>query len=127
MARQRAVLIVARKAGEDPPAARAAAGGPTVDELAEHWLEEHVGTRCKPSTAETYRLVVKFRERVRDRFLSEEEFRRLGRVLDEAETCKGVSVHAVYGVGTKADLLCWAAGVPADREIERGRAGHVTV
>ena len=28
-------------------------------------------------------------------FLIDEEFRRLGRVLDEAETCKGVSVHAV--------------------------------
>ena len=167
-ARQRAALIVARiKAGEDPvaePLTAKPAGGPTVGELAERWLEEHVGTRCKPSTAETYRLtvkkhilpalgrkpalaiehshvtelhhglrhipfmanrvvdtlsriynaaedrgsipeasnpcrlVVKFRERARDRFLTEEEFRRLGRVLDEAETCKGVSVHAVAAI-----------------------------
>ena len=167
-ARQRAALIVARiKAGEDPvavPLAAKPAGRPTVGELAERWLKEHVGTRCKPSTAETYRLtvakhivpalgktpalaiehshvtelhhglrhtpfmanrvvdtlsriyngaedrgsipeasnpcrlVVKFRERARDRFLTEEEFRRLGRVLDEAETCKGVSVHAVAAI-----------------------------
>ena len=38
---------------------------------------------------------MKNRERKRERFLTDEEFRRLGRVLDEAETCKGVSVHAV--------------------------------
>ncbi len=167
-ARQRAALIVARiKAGEDPvaePLTAKPAGGPTVGELAERWLEEHVGTRCKPSTAETYRLtvakhivpalgkrpalaiehshvtelhhglrhipfmanrvvdtlsriynaaedrgsipeasnpcrlVVKFRERARDRFLTEGEFRRLGQVLDEAETRKGVSVHAVAAI-----------------------------
>ena len=41
------------------------------------------------------RLVVKFRERRRERFLTDEEFRRLGRVLDEAETRKGVSAYAV--------------------------------
>ena len=146
------------------PLAAKPAGGPTVGELAERWLEEHVGTRCKPSTAETYRLtvakyiapalgkklalavehkhvtelhhdlrdtpfmanrvvdtlsriynaaedrgsipeannpcrlVVKFRERARDRFLEEEEFRRLDRVLNDAETCKGVSVHAVAAI-----------------------------
>ena len=48
-----------------------------------------------PEESNPCRLVVKFRERARDRFLTEEEFRRLGRVLEEAETCKGVSVHAV--------------------------------
>ena len=41
---------------------------------------------------------MKFRERARDRFLVEEEFRRLGRVLEEAETCKGVSVQAVAAI-----------------------------
>ena len=167
-ARRRAAMIVARiKAGEDPvpePLAAKLAEGPTVGDLAARWLEEHVGTRCKPSTAETYRLTVakhilpaigrksalpvehkdvtelhhvlrqtpfmanrvvdtlsriynaaedrglipeasnpcrlavKFRERSRDRFLTEEEFRRLGRVLDEAETCKGISVHAVAAI-----------------------------
>ena len=40
-------------------------------------------------------LVVKNRERRRERFLTDEEFRRLGRVLDEAGRCKGVSAHAV--------------------------------
>ena len=167
-ARRRAALIVARiKAGEDPvpePMAARLADGPTVGDLARMYLEEHVGVRCKPSTAETYRLtvakhivptlgrtpalavghrqvtelhhglretpfmanrvvetlsriynaaedrglipeasnpcrlVMKFRERPRERFLSDEEFRRLGRVLDEAETCKGVSVHAVAAI-----------------------------
>ena len=60
MARQRAALIFARiEAGEDPVAeplaAKPAGGGPTVGELAERWLEEHVGTRCQPSAVETYR------------------------------------------------------------------------
>ncbi len=51
-----------------------------------------------PEAANPCRLVVKYRERARDRFLTGEEFRRLGRVLDEAETCKGVSVHAVAAI-----------------------------
>ena len=164
-ARRRAALIVSRiKAGQDPilePMAVKLAEGPTVGELAERYLEEHVDVRCKPKTASMYRLivakyvvpelgrrpalavghkevtelhhalsakpimanqvvdtlsriynaaedrgqipeasnpcrlVVKNRERRRERFLTDEEFRRLGRVLDEAEICKGVSVHAV--------------------------------
>ena len=48
-----------------------------------------------PEGSNPCRLVTKYRERKRERFLTDEEFRRLGRVLDEAETCKGVSVHAV--------------------------------
>ena len=164
-ARRRAALIIARiKAGEEPvpePMAVKLAEGPTIAEIAERYLEEHVAVRCKPKTAETYRLVIgkhilpalgkrpalavghkevtelhhalsarpvtanrtveflsriynaaedqgripegsnpcrlvaKYCERRRERFLTDEEFRRLGRVLAEAETCKGVSVHAV--------------------------------
>ena len=164
-ARRRAALVIARiKAGEDPvpePLAAKIAGGPTVAEIAGRYLEEHVAVRCKPKTAESYRLVVgkhivpalgrrpalavghrevtelhhrlsaqpvtanravdflsriynaaedrgqlpegsnpcrlvvKFRERPRERFLTDEEFRRLGRVLDEAESRKGVSAYAV--------------------------------
>ena len=167
-ARRRAALIVSRiKAGEEAipePMAAKPAGGPTVGELAERWLEKHVAVRCKPTTESMYRLVVakyllpafgrrpalalghrevtafhhslsakpvmanhvvdtlsriwnaaedrgdvpeasnpcrlvaKNRERKRERFLTDEEFRRLGRVLDEAETCKGVSVHAVAAI-----------------------------
>ena len=167
-ARRRAALIVSRiKAGEDPIAAPMAvklAEGPTVGELAERYLEEHVAVRCKPKTESLYRMVVakhilprlgrrpalaighkevtelhhalsakpvmanhvvdllsriynlaedrgqipemsnpcrlvaKNRERKRERFLTEGEFRRLGRVLDEAETCKGVSVHTVAAI-----------------------------
>ena len=44
------------------------------------------------------RLVVRYRERARERFLTGEEFRRLGRVLAEAQTRKGVSVHAVAAI-----------------------------
>ena len=51
-----------------------------------------------PEASNPCRLVVKNRERKRERFLTDEEFRRLGRVLDEAETCKGVSVHAVAAI-----------------------------
>ena len=48
-----------------------------------------------PEMSNPCRLVAKNRERKRERFLTEEEFRRLGRVLDEAGTCRGVSVYAV--------------------------------
>ena len=34
------------------------AEGPTVPELAQRFLEEHVEARCKPNTAEIYRLVI---------------------------------------------------------------------
>ena len=51
-----------------------------------------------PEASNPCRLVVKNRERRRERFLSEEEFRRLGRLLAEAETRKGVSVHAVAAI-----------------------------
>ena len=43
-----------------------------------------------PEGSNPCRLVEKYRERKRERFLTDEEFRRLGRVLDEAETCKGI-------------------------------------
>ena len=44
------------------------------------------------------RTIVKYRKRKRERFLSEEEFRRLGRALDEAENRKGVSAHAIAAI-----------------------------
>ncbi len=53
-ARQRAALILARiRAGEEPlplPLAAGANGGPTVADLAERYLEEHVEVRLKPRT-----------------------------------------------------------------------------
>ena len=161
-ARQRAAVIIARiKAGEEPvPALLAEATGPTVAELAERYLCEHVAVRCKPSTEAAYRhivvkhilpalgampvaavgraevtelhyrlrdrpfmanmaittlsqmisrgsawglvpeggnpcrFVVKYRERRRERFLTGEEFRRLGRVLDGLEAAGDVPAHA---------------------------------
>ena len=51
-----------------------------------------------PEASNPCRLVVKFRERARDRWLIAEEFRRLGRVLVEAESCKGFSMHAVAAI-----------------------------
>ena len=51
-----------------------------------------------PEGSNPCRRVVKNRERRRERFLTDEELRRLGRVLDEAETRKGVSVHAVAAI-----------------------------
>ena len=51
-----------------------------------------------PEGSNPCRFTVKNRERKRERFLTDEEFRRLGRVLTEAETCKGVSVHAVAAI-----------------------------
>ena len=51
-----------------------------------------------PEGSNPCRFTVKNRERKRERFLTDEEFRRLGRVLAEAETCKGVSAHAVAAI-----------------------------
>ena len=162
-ARQRAALIIARvKAGEDPDPAQMASKpspGPTLAELAERYLDEHVDVHCKPSTAAQCRLaldkhilprlgglpledvtrervaelhyglratpamanvvvaflsrmfnaaeawglspeggnpcrfVVKYRERKRERFLSDDEFDRLGRVLNEMENEGTLSPH----------------------------------
>ena len=153
-ARQRAALVIARiKAGEEPvplPLAARLNGSPTVADLAERYLEEHVAVRLKPRTqprvrgmlanhilpalgkmplegvershvvelhrtlsdrpasanravkilSHMYRLgegwglvpegcnpcrsVEKYPERSRERFLTDAEFARLGRVLDEA-------------------------------------------
>ena len=62
-ARQRAALIIARiKAGEDPVALPLAArlnGGPTVTDLAERYLEEHVEARLKPRTQASARGVLR--------------------------------------------------------------------
>ena len=58
-ARQRAALILARiRAGEEPlplPLAARANGGPTVTDLAERYLEEHVEVRLKPKTRQNVR------------------------------------------------------------------------
>ena len=51
-----------------------------------------------PEGSNPCRFQVKYKQRSRERFLTEEEFRRLGRVLSEAETRRGVSVHAVAKV-----------------------------
>ncbi len=51
-----------------------------------------------PEGSNPCRLVVKFRERRRERYLTDEEYRRLGRVLYEAETRKGVSAYAVAAI-----------------------------
>ena len=167
-ARRRAALIIARiKAGEEPvpePLSAKLAKGPTVAELALRYLEDHVAVRCRPSTAELYRvavekyilprfgkqpaiaidhaqvtelhhalrakpvmankvvetlsrmynaaedkglipegsnpcvLVVKNREHKRERFMTPDEFRRLGRALAEATTRRRVSPYAVAAI-----------------------------
>ena len=159
-ARRRASLIIARlKAGEDPPVHGGPEGprgtSPTVADLAERFLREHVAVRCKPWTMTAYRGAIekwirptlgrlpvaevrhehvaalhyrlreipyranqviailskmfalaeiwglrsagrhpcrairKYREQNRERFLSEEEFRRLGQVLNEVRAEAG--------------------------------------
>ena len=167
-ARRRAALIIARiKAGEEPvpePLVAKLAKGPTVADLATGYLEDHVAVRCRPRTAEFYRLVVnkylvpklgkqpalaidhakvtelhhslqdkpvmankvvetlsriynaaedkglipeasnpcrlvvKFKERKRERFLTPDEFKRLGEALDEATSCRRLSVYSVAAI-----------------------------
>ena len=165
-ARRKAAQFIANiKAGEEPtrPASPPDAG-PTIAEVAERYMKEHVAVRCKPSTARAcrctldryllpafgarplgsigreevaalqYRLhktpimanrvidmlsrlfnmadawglapeggnpcrfVKKYKERSCERFLSEEEFRRLGRVLDEVVTEGKISASAAAAI-----------------------------
>ena len=60
-ARAKATQMIARiKAGEDPdPDASKPAPAPTVAELAERYLTEHVQVRCKPRSVEACRWLVK--------------------------------------------------------------------
>ena len=164
-ARREAARIIADiKAGREPVFGNGSApadAGPTVAEVAERYMREHVAVRCKPTTvrqcrhmldkhllpalgtvclgeigrervaalhfslhetptmanivvdmlsrlfymAEGWgiapeggnpcRFVRKYKERSRERFLSEEEFRRLGRTLDEVEAEGKVCSSAV--------------------------------
>ena len=163
--RKAAQSIASIKAGDNP--ARAVSppdAGPTIAEVAERYMKEHVAVRCKPSTArgcrytlDKYllpafgarplgsvgreevaalqyqlhktpsmanrvidmlsrlfnmaeawgvapeggnpcRFVQKYKERSCERFLSDEEFRRLGRVLDEAEAEGKFSASAVAAI-----------------------------
>ena len=165
-ARRKAAQLIARiKAGERPARLQSPPdAGPTIAEVAERYMKEHVAVRCKPSTARAcrstldryllpafgarplgtigreevaalqYRLhktptmanrvvdllsrlvnmaeawgvapdggnpcrfVQKYKERSCERFLSEEEFGRLGRVLDELEAQGKVSANAVAAI-----------------------------
>ena len=165
-ARRKAAMLIARiKAGEDPsPAPSASATRPTVADLAERYLAEHVAVRCKPRTAEACRWLVakfvlpelgalaieaverehiaalhhrhrgtpyqanrilevvrkmfnlaeawglrkdganpcrfveKYKEHKRERFLTEEEFRRLGQVLSEVEAEGSETLSAVTAI-----------------------------
>ena len=165
-ARRKAAQVIASiKAGKEPTlSVLSSAAGPTIAEVAERYMKEHVAVRCKPSTARgcrytldkyllpvfgarpldtigreevaalQYRLhktptmanrvidmlsrlynmaeawgfapeggnpcrfVQKYKERSCERFLSEEEFRRLGRVLDEVEAEGKVSASATAAI-----------------------------
>ena len=162
--RKAAEVIVSIKAGEGPGrngSASLSDTGPTLAEVAERYMREHVAVRCKPTTAKAYRdalerlllpefgslplgaiggdqvaalhyrlhktpnmanrvvdmlarlfymaeawgvapeggnpcrFVKKYRSRSCERFLSEQEFRRLGRVLSEVESEGKVSRSGV--------------------------------
>ena len=165
-ARRKAAQVIASiKAGEEPARPQSPPdAGPTIAEVAERYMKEHVAVRCKPSTARAcrctldryllpafgarplgsigreevaalqYRLhktpimanrvigmlsrlfnmaeawgvapeggnpcrfVKKYKERSCERFLSEEEFCRLGRVLDEVQAEGKVSANAVAAI-----------------------------
>ena len=165
-ARRKAAMLIARiKAGEDPsPSPAAPATRPTVADLAERYLAEHVAVRCKPRTAASCRWLVtkfvlpdlgalaitaverehisalhhrhrdtpyqanrilevvrkmfnlaeawglrkdganpcrfveKYKEHKRERFLAEDEFRRLGQVLGEVEAEGSETLSAVTAI-----------------------------
>ena len=59
--RRAAAMLIRIRSGDDPkPPARADAG-PTVAEIAERYLREHVDLRCKPATRASYRRVIETR------------------------------------------------------------------
>ena len=164
-ARRKAAVVIANiKAGEAPGrngSVSPSATGPTLADVAERYMREHVAMRCKPATARGYRyaldkvllpafgsvplggigrdqvaalhyrlhktpatanrmvemlsrlfymaeawgvapeggnpcrFVKKYKDRSCERFLSEQEFRQLGRVLSEVEAEGKVSASAV--------------------------------
>ena len=69
-----------------------------IDTLSRIWNAAVDRGRLPEGVINPCRLVARNRERRRERFLSTKEFRRLGRTLTEAETRKGVSVHAVAAI-----------------------------
>ncbi len=165
-ARRRAARVIARVQAGKPPLPQTAKSptGPTVADLAERFLREHVELRCKPNTVKaTHRVfnkyilpafgrtpaealrceqvarlherlrgkpvmanhvvdtlssmynrarewkmvpghtnpcpgVLRYKCRPRDRFLSEAEFTRLGRVLNEMEAAGEVSSNAAAAI-----------------------------
>ena len=165
--RKAAVVIASIKAGEEPGrngVVSPSATGPTLAEVADRYMREHVAVRCKPTTAGAYRhaldtfllpafgsvplggigrdqvaalhyrlhktpsmanrvletlsrlfymaeawgvapeggnpcrFVKKYKDRSCERFLSEQEFRRLGSMLSEMEAAGKVSVECCRGV-----------------------------
>ena len=160
-ARRRGAEMLTRiRAGAEPGSGPDAKAGPTVADLAERYLREHVELRCKPATVKGYRQVInrnvlpalgklpvagigrvhvaemhyrlrktpvtaneavgalsrmlnraeawglvppgsnpcrlvrKYQTRRLERFLTEEEFRRLGETLDALRMEGGIPVHA---------------------------------
>ena len=68
-----------------------------VNVLSRIWkYAEHQGKL--PEGSNPCRRVAKFRNHQRERFLSEAEFRRLGRILFEAEACGQISPYAVTAI-----------------------------
>ena len=58
-ARERGVEVLARiRSGKDPVPGPEEDGEPTVADLAERYLREHVAVRCKPLTLRSYRQVI---------------------------------------------------------------------
>ncbi len=164
-ARRRGTGLLARiKAGEEPRASSGGDAGPTVADLAERYMREHVEVRCRASTIAGYRLVIgrhvlpplgkvplsalgrehvaelhyrlrktpvaaneavgalsrmlnraeawglvpagsnpcrfvtRYRTRRPERFLTEEEFGRLGQALDELEAEGWLPVHVAAAI-----------------------------
>ena len=157
-------LLARIRAGEEPGSGTGSEGGPTVADLAERYLREHVEVRCKPATVTGYRQVIgkhvlpplgkvplsalsrehvaelhyrlrktpvaaneavgalsrmlnwaeawglvpagsnpcgfvtRYRTRRPERFLTEQEFRRLGQALDELEAEGRLPVHAAAAI-----------------------------
>ena len=65
------------------------------------------GWGLAPTSGNPCRFVVKYKERKRERFLTEAEFDRLGRVLSDAKTAGGASAPAVAAIRLLMLTGCW--------------------
>ena len=121
-ARKQAALVIDRiKRGEEPEP-KPPEAAPTVASLAERFMRDHVGTRCKPDTAATYRsLIGNYVEPALGSMVLEEVGRAEVTALHHGLRATPVTANAALGLLSKMFKIAEAWGlVPAGNNPCRG-------